>query len=588
MFSKHVKLTIVVLLAGLHGSATWAQEAFVIRTSTKIDSPAISATETNINPLAAETTPPVAATSAPEAPRVLLPEIIAGPTELPSIISIDSAPADATPLLKAEAALGNPQQDLWARIRVGFAMPELETNLVQENANWYIKRPDYVERMLERSKRYMYYIVDAVEQRGMPTEIALLPMVESGFNPKAYSSARASGLWQFIPSTGRSYGLQQNWWVDNRRDVIAATHAALDYLQKLHGMFGNWELALAAYNWGEGSVQRAIAKNKANGLPTDYLSLRMPKETQHYVPRLMAMKNLIQRPQDFGVNLGVVPNTPYFAQITLTQHIDVALAAKLSETTLDEFTALNPNYNRPVIQAHQPASLLLPVDKAEVFAANLKNYSKPLVSWQPYHAKHGEKLDAIAGRHGINVVRLKEINGISLKRGRLQGDQVLLVPGSTGGKLDNTAFSAIKPNEVNSGAEVSGGKIYTVRKGDTLLAIAKRHGVKAEQIKAWNRLTSNRLALNQKLQLGSSEKAETKPAKVATRATPATPEARRANIQNPQSKQKKYTVRRGDTLYSIAQRFDVELDDLLRWNKLSTKARLYPGDVVTILLAQNS
>ena len=580
---KHAKLTIAILIASIYSNAVTAADAIEVPTSTLAPAPA-AATVTNSLPAALIPAP--ISTPEPELIPTLAPQSravdeISSTAEPASIISIESAPADAAPLLKATDSLGNPQQDLWARIRVGFALSELDTELVQQNADWYSKRPDYVERMLDRSKRYLFYIVEAVEKRGMPTEIALLPMVESAFNPKAYSSAHAAGLWQFIPSTGRSYGLKQNWWVDNRRDVIAATNAALDYLQKLHDMFGSWELALAAYNWGEGSVQRAIAKNQAKGLPTDYLSLRMPKETQQYVPRLMAIKNLIQKPQEFGIDLGVVPNTPYFAQITLTQHIDVALAAKLAETTLDEFTSLNPNYTRPVIQAHQPATLLLPVDKAEIFAANLENYEKPLVTWQPYRAKRGEKLDAIARRYGISSSRLQEVNGIQLKRGRISGNQVLLVPGIGGAKLETASFIEIKAEP-----EVSSGKIYSVRKGDTLFSIAKRNGVSATQIKTWNNLSTNRLALNQKLRLGTTGKAEAKPVKVASAGKPAAKPSR-ASAQKAQPKQKQYTVRRGDTLYSIAQRLDVDLDDLRRWNKLSNKARLFPGDKVTILLASN-
>jgi membrane-bound lytic murein transglycosylase D len=582
---KHAKLTIALLIAGFYHCLAAAGDTAEIPAALST-APAVPAAAKNLPdvlPPAALATP--ATTLAPASPSPDSPEdknstadtLGAGTPDQTSIISIESAPNDATPLLKAADSLGDPQHDLWARIRVGFALSELNTDLVQENEQWYGKRPDYVARMLERSKRYLFYIVEAVEKRGMPTEIALLPMIESAFNPKAYSRAHAAGLWQFIPSTGRNYGLKQNWWVDSRRDVIAGTNAALDYLQKLHDMFGTWELALAAYNWGEGSVQRAIARNQAKGLPTDYLSLRMPRETQQYVPRLMAIKNLILRPQEFATDLGVLPNTPYFAQITLTQHIDVALAAKLAETTLEEFTSLNPHYTRPVIQTQQPAALLLPVDKAEIFAANLENYDKPLVTWQPYHAKRGEKLAAIASRYGISSLRLQEANGLQLKRGRLGSNQVLLVPGSGGDRLDNVSFREIKTE-----SEDSGGKIYSVRKGDTLLSIAKRNGVKPEQIKAWNHLRSNRLALNQKLRLGHGVKTDAKPTKVASTST-----TKRAGSAKTPSKQKQYTVRRGDTLYSIAQRFDVDLDDLRRWNKLSHKARLHPGDKVTILLARN-
>ena len=560
------QLTISVLIAGMFSGAVLANDVLLIATS------ALTPSVKTLEELPAETARAASLNPPAEAPNVTT------TPDQPSIISIEAAPASATPLLKAAESLGDPQRDLWARIRVGFALSELDSALVKENEFWYAKRPEYFERMLDRSKRYMFYIVEEVEKRGMPTEIALLPMVESAFNPKAYSRSHASGIWQFIPSTGRHFGLSQNWWVDSRRDVIAATDAALDYLQKLHGMFGNWELALAAYNWGEGSVARAIAKNKARGEPTDYLSLRMPNETRQYVPRLMAIKNLIATPNNFGINLGVVPNQPYFAQITLTQHIDVALAAKLSNTTLDEFTALNPQYNRPVIQAKQAVTLLLPVDKAEVFAANLENYGKPLASWQPYHAKRGEKLDTIASRHGISSARLKDVNGINLKGGRLASNQVLLVPGTSGAKLENAAFTEIKTESL------SNSRVYSVRKGDTLFSIAKRHGVKAAQIKAWNNLQSNRLALNQKLNLGSVEKVAVSDivvsTKVAAKASP-TGVAKKSPVN------KQYTVRRGDTLYSIAQRFEVDLDDLLRWNKLSSKKRIQPGDKVTIVLAKN-
>ncbi len=574
MLFKHVKLAITLLIACSYSSNIWAQEA--------LDAPDAATTDKS-NPsrvnLPAEPPAPLVSTAEPELLSILAPntENDSSP-EQTSIISIEPAPKDATPLLKAADNLGNPQQDLWARIRVGFSLPDLESDLVAENTNWYVNRPDYLARMLERSKRYLFYIVEAVEQRGMPTEIALLPMIESAFNPKAYSRSHASGLWQFIPSTGRSYGLQQNWWVDNRRDVIAGTNAALDYLQKLHDMFGNWELALAAYNWGEGSVTRAITKNKAKGLPVDYLSLHMPKETQQYVPRLMAVKNLIQRPQDFGLDLGVVPNTPYFAQITINQHIDVALAAKLANTTLDEFTSLNPNYTRPVIQAHQPVTLLLPVDKAEVFAENLEGYNKPLVSWKPYHAKRGEKLATIASRYGISSVRLKEVNGITLKRGRIVGNQTLLVPGNASAEFVKTSYRAFKESD-----SMSATKNYYVRSGDTLFSIAKRAGVKAVQIKAWNHLHSSQLAINQKLMLNAAD------GEISPTTHDAIRKDRRAALRKPFAPtHKQYTVRRGDTLYSIAQRFDVALNDLRRWNKLSTKARLRPGDKVTILLANNS
>jgi membrane-bound lytic murein transglycosylase D len=500
-----------------------------------------------------------------------------------SIISIDTAPDTVEPLLKAIDQQGDPQRDLWARIRVGFSLPELDSYLVTENESWYAERPEYVARVLDRSKRYLFYIVQEVEKRGMPTEIALLPIVESAFNPQAYSRAKAAGIWQFMPSTGRTFGLQQNWWVDERRDIMAATDAALDYLQKLHGMFGDWHLALAAYNWGEGSVSRAIAKNQAKGLPTDYLSLRMPVETANYVPRLMAVKHLIERPQDFNANLGVLPNSPYFAQITITQHIDVALAARLAETPLQEFISLNPHYNRPIINAKEPTTLLLPVDKAEVFSRNLEDHEKPLVSWRPYRGKGGEPLAKIASRHGISIARLKEVNGIGAKSKRLSRNQMLLVPGTASEEtLDRTRFTEIATKADDAPGS---GRSYTVRRGDTLLSVAKRHGVTAAQVKQWNSLRSNKLALNQRLVIGgpSGAKAASKTAMRGAKQAPIQV-AKTAAAKAP--RQTRYTVRRGDTLYGIAQRFDVELDDLKRWNRLSGKSRIQPGDKVTLYLAK--
>jgi membrane-bound lytic murein transglycosylase D len=242
--------------------------------------------------------------------------------------------------------------NLWGRIRAGLQLGELDSPLTQVHIAWYAKRPDYVARMLGRSRLFLYHIVEEVEKRRMPMEIALLPMVESAFNPQAYSRSHAAGIWQFIPSTGKNYGLQQNVWYDGRRDVTAATQAALDYLQKLFLDFGSWELALAAYNCGEGCVSRAIQKNAARGLPTDYLSLSLPPETRHYVPKLMAVRQLVLAPEDFGVELVDIPNEPYFTRVSLnTGAMDVHSAAKLAGLSVEEFLSLNPAFPRKLIKA---------------------------------------------------------------------------------------------------------------------------------------------------------------------------------------------------------------------------------------------
>ncbi|MBI3937584.1 MAG: transglycosylase SLT domain-containing protein [Betaproteobacteria bacterium] len=316
---------------------------------------------------------------------------------------------------------------LWERVRAGFSLPELSNPLVREWEEWYSSRPDYVARMVERSSRYLYYIVEEVQRRGMPTEIALLPMIESAYNPQAYSRSRASGIWQFIPSTGKLYGLRQNWWHDGRRDILAATNAALDYLEKLYGMFGSWDLALAAYNWGEGAVSRAIARNQARGLAADYESLTMPAETRAYVPKLQAVKNIVADPARFGLALADIPNEPYFAVITTDRHIDVRLAAKLAELPIDEFRSLNPGHNKPVIKADGSETIVLPKEKIGTFLNNLAKHDGPLVSWQAYTVKRGDRPEKIAAKYGITLAKLKEINGINGRR-KITPGMPLLVP----------------------------------------------------------------------------------------------------------------------------------------------------------------
>ena len=319
--------------------------------------------------------------------------------------------------------------DLRERIISGYSMPEINSNYTGTHEAWYASRPDYVKRMMGRSQRYLYHIVVEVEKRGMPSEIALLPMVESAFNPKANSTSKASGIWQFMPATGKTFGLKQDWWVDNRRDVTAATNAALNYLQKLHTMFGTWDLALAAYNSGEGTVQRAIERNRRKGLPTDYQSLPLPDETKNYVPKLQAIKNIMARPENYGLNIDAIPNKPYFTKVIAPNQIDAKLAASLAEIPYEEFASLNPEYNRPVLAetGSNVHEILLPISAANTFKLNLANYDKPLVSWQTYHAKRGERMDKIAQKFGINVAELRDVNDIPSGK-KIKGTQPILVP----------------------------------------------------------------------------------------------------------------------------------------------------------------
>ncbi len=352
--------------------------------------------------------------------------------------------------------------DLWARVRNGFAMPNLDGPLVAERQAWYLNRPAMLKQLLERSHRYLYYIVDELEKRGMPTELALLPLVESAYNPMAYSRARAAGLWQFIPSTGKNYRLEQNWWRDQRRDIIASTGAALDYLQMIYEMNGDWHLALASYNWGENAVARAVANNQAKGLPTDYSSLRMPGETRYYVPKLQALKNIIAQPELFGLKLEAIANQPYFTAVEKPAGMDISLAAKLAETPLEEFLALNPAYNRPVMPIGKGSPLLLPADKAQAFIANLQSHEdqeKPLSVWRTYTLKQREKLDAVAARFGISAASLKQINGIT-RRTRITPGTTLLVPGkgSQASANLNAVNLPLTPRELPNEAPVKGKK----------------------------------------------------------------------------------------------------------------------------------
>jgi membrane-bound lytic murein transglycosylase D len=362
---------------------------------------------------------------------------------LPAGSSADGpAPLDAAQP-PAPAAHPVTAGDLWERIRDGFAMTDFDNRAVRLAEAWYAARPDYVARMVERSSRYLFHVVEEVEKRGMPTEIALLPMIESAYNPMALSPAQALGMWQFIPSTGKTYGLRQDWWYDGRRDVLAATDAALDYLQFLYGMFSDWELALAAYNWGEGAVARALLRNQAKGLPIDYHSLRVPNETRGYVPKLQAVKNIIRNPAAYGLDLESVPNSPYFEAVTTTRPMDVKLAASLAEITVEEFVALNPGHRRPVIAADEPQTLLLPVEKVATFFSNLEDHDKPLLTWKIHHLKPGESLERVAARYGIGVTRLKEVNG--LNRGRVLSVRSLLVPARSEAEepeIDTTEFIA--------------------------------------------------------------------------------------------------------------------------------------------------
>jgi membrane-bound lytic murein transglycosylase D len=378
------------------------------------------------------------------------------------------------------------EKDLWERIRRGFSMPELDTPLVADKERSYLAQPAYLQRMMARGGRYLFFIVEELERRNMPTELALLPFVESAMNPVAISSAKASGLWQFIPSTGRAYALNQNWWVDNRRDVVKSTHAALDYLQKIYAMHGNdWFLALASYNWGEGSVGRAVKSAKAKGLSGDYLSLSMPNETRHYVPKLLALKHIVQRSEELNVSLPVMLNKPYFVTIEKTRPIDLKLAAKFAGMTVDEFVGLNPAHNRPVIAASKNNEIKLPADRVESFLEAVKKHSDDnlvMASWQPYTVKPGETLGQVAQRGGVPEAEIRKANGLRAEAKILPGTNLLVPHAQVADERKVESFVAPRVYEqVNVP-----GQYHTVGKKENVATIARRYGLSVASLKAWN------------------------------------------------------------------------------------------------------
>ncbi len=377
--------------------------------------------------------------------------------------------------------------DLWARLRQGFAMPELQGELVTKWEQWYGSRPDYVQRMTERGGRYLFHIVEEVERRGMPSDLALLPFIESAFNPQAMSRASASGMWQFMPATGRDFELRQNLFRDDRRDVLASTRAALDYLQRLYTMFGDWHLALAAYNWGQGNVLKAIEANRRRGLGTSYAELRMPDETRNYVPKLQAVKNLVLRPEAFALTLPALQNHPFFLSVPIERDIDVALAAQLAGLPLDEFQQLNPQMNKPVILAAGTPRVLLPYDNANRFLRNLGTHRGALATWTAWVAPSNIKPADAARQVGMPEAQLREVNRIPARM-LVRAGSTLLVPRSAqalhdvSGHIAENAAMTLAP-EARPQRRVS---FKAGRHGDSVAAVAKRYRVSAAQVAQWN------------------------------------------------------------------------------------------------------
>lgn len=423
-----------------------------------------------------------------ETSLTLEPAVVAASSNVPSTATAPVVVKQATkPPVKSDANY-EPPADIWVRIRQGFAMPDLETDLVKDREEWYAARPDYILRMTERSRKYMFHIVEELERRNMPTELALLPFIESAFNPEAVSSAKAAGMWQFMPATGKYFDLKQNIFRDERRGVIESTRAALDYLQKLYGMFGDWHLALAAYNWGEGSVGRALAKNKAAGLGLSYTDLNMPTETRYYVPKLQAVKNIISQPENFNARLPLIQNHPYFKTVNITRDIDVKLAANFAGISLNDFKALNPSMSRPVILAAGTPEILLPWDNADQFLRRLEEHAnKPLASWTAWSVPKTMKVSEASKLVNMTEAELRSVNPIPSGMQLKQGSTLLV---ARQGSLDSDVTEHLADNaQLSYTPEVVLRRIMVkVLKGDTLATLANRHDVSPANIAAWNKL----------------------------------------------------------------------------------------------------
>lgn len=453
--------------------------------------------------------------------------------------------------------------DIWARIREQFVLEPTLNKRVQQELNWYVSHPSYMARVSKRAESYLFHIVEEVERRGIPMEFALLPIVESAYDPFAYSHGQASGIWQIIPGTGRMLGLKQNWWYDGRRDIVESTNAALNYLEKLNKqMDGDWLLALASYNSGAGNVRKAIRKNRNKSLAEDYWSLDLPKETEAYVPKLLALKLLIENPDTYSVKLHSVKNEPYFESIDVGSQIDVAQAAELAGVSMDQFYVLNPAFNRWATDPEGPHSLLIPVDKAEQFKQNISSIPESeRVTWTRYKIKNGDSLSTIAANHNTTVDLLQTINdlkGVSIRSGK-----TLLVPQASASASHYTYSQAQRIKRKQSRG--SGNKThYVVRPGDSFWSIAKRYKVSTTKLAKWNGM-----APKDPIRPGQKLVVWTKPNNTAGAKT-----VRKVG----------YKVRKGDSLARIASRFNLNVKDILAWNGVDPKKYLQPGDRLTLFV----
>jgi membrane-bound lytic murein transglycosylase D len=502
------------------------------------------------------------------------PIVIEAPPSTPeTTVAPPAASEGATPLLTMPREWqhhnGEDYDDLFDRMRAGFALDEVQEPAIDIQLAWFEHNPDYLERVFQRGQRYLYHVVTEVEARGMPLEFALLPVVESAYEPFAYSSSRAAGLWQFIPDTGRRFGLKQNWWYDGRRDVIESTRAALDYLQALHDQFdGDWLLAIAAYNVGENSVQRELDYNRAHGKPADFWHLKLPAETRAYVPKLLAMKRLMAEPERYGLEFAVIPNEPYFAVIDTNSQIDLKIAAQLAGSGYDELVALNPGYNRWATDPEGPHRMLVPIDNADGFEAALQTLSPDeRVRFAVHEVTRRETLAMIAKQYGTTVAVISKVN--DLKDGKVAAGDSLRIPQISGELPDKVLLAASRVDRPDLGGRKQHQIVYRVRAGETLSSIARRHGMPVSTLARLNNMgSSESLVKGQRLVIKAS--------------------ARRYRDEGTVSGRRVlYTVRRGDTVYSISRQFQVSVPQLKTWNGLNQHHQIRAGQRLVMYVDSN-
>ncbi|MFV8834766.1 LysM peptidoglycan-binding domain-containing protein [Aquisalimonas sp.] len=461
--------------------------------------------------------------------------------------------------------------DLWARMRDGYAIDsDMDNPRVVAKIDRFSRNQAYVDRVIERAEPYLHYIVSAIEERDMPAELALLPVVESAYQPFAYSHGRAAGIWQFIPGTAQHFGLRRSWWYDGRRDVLASTEAALDYLERLGNMFdGDWELALAAYNAGEGRVQRSVRRAEANGQPSDYWNISLPQETRNYVPRLLAISALIKDPNAYDLELASIPDEPYLEIVELDGQIDLALVADLADMTVEDVYRLNPGFDRWATDPDGPHRLAVPVNKAEPLQAKLADLApEDRMRWHRHEIQSGESLEAIARRYNTTVNVIQEansINGHIIRAGRH-----LMIP-TASASADEYSHSAANRLARHQNRNRQGDRVtHTVRSGDTFWDISRKYGVQVDKVASWNSMApGDALQPGQELVLwvddaGSVQQAGGPPS------------------NEPVMRSLTYRVRSGDSLYTIAREFSVSVQDLRSWNNIDPGSYLQPGDRLSL------